>query len=196
MLDPGAPFAFFTGHEALTVAAAAARIFPTDDLGPGATEAGVVYYVDRALAGHDRDLQDTYRRGVALLDRLAGAQGEPPFHRLPPERQDAILARLETGADVPEGPEAGAPRAEAEAGPDAPPSGPLAAVFFQALVNHTREGMFSDPVHGGNRGMVGWRLLGHPGVQLVYTEEEFRPGARVIRDPGSLADFLAERDDA
>ena len=195
VLDPGASFAFFTRHEALTVAAAAARIFPTDELGPGATEAGVVYYVDRALAGHDRDLQDTYRRGVALLDRLAGPPGEPPFHRLRPERQDALLARLEAGADVPAGPEAGRPRAEAEAGPAAPPSGPFARLFFQALVNHTREGMFSDPVHGGNRGMVGWRLLGHPGAQRGYGEAEFRPGATIDRPPRSLADFLAERDE-
>jgi gluconate 2-dehydrogenase gamma chain len=55
--------------------------------------------------------------------------------------------------------------------------------------------MFSDPVHGGNRGMVGWRLLGHPGVQLVYSEEDFRPGAAIDRPPRSLSDFLAGRDD-
>jgi gluconate 2-dehydrogenase gamma chain len=196
VLDPGEPFAFFTRHEALTVAAAAARVFPTDELGPGATEAGVVYYVDRALAGHDRDLQDTYRRGVALLDRLADLTGRSPFHRLTPEEQDRILARLEDGADPPEGPQAGPPRAEAEAGPGAPPSRPFARLFFEVLVNHTREGVFSDPVHGGNRGLVGWRLLGHPGWQRGYAEADFRPGARVDRPPGSLADFLAERDDA
>jgi gluconate 2-dehydrogenase gamma chain len=190
VLEPGAAFAFFTRHEAETVAAAAARIFPSDELGPGATEAGVVHYVDRALAGHDRELQDLYRRGVALLDRLANGS----FHESPPDAQDAVLAALEQGTDPPEGPSAGAPRAEADAGPQAPPSAePLPRLFFQALVTHTREGLFSDPVHGGNRDMVGWRLLGHPGVQLAYSEDDYRPGAHIDRPPKSLADFYATR---
>jgi gluconate 2-dehydrogenase gamma chain len=191
VLEPGAAFAFFTRREAETIGAAAARIFPSDDLGPGATEAGVVYYVDRALAGHDRGLQDLYRRGAALLDRLAGGA----FAAAPADAQDAVLAALEQGTEPPEGPTAGAPRAEAEAGPQAPPPAePPARLFFQALVTHTREGLFSDPVHGGNRAMVGWRLLGHPGVQLAYSEADYRPGAHVDRPPRSLADFYAERD--
>jgi hypothetical protein len=189
--EPGAAFAFFNRHEADTVAAAAARIFPTDDLGPGATEAGVVHYIDRALAGHDAGLQELYRRGVAVLDRLAGR----PFHEAPAERQDSILAAIEQGADPPVGLTAGAPRARADAGQQAAPSPePLPRLFFQALVTHTREGLFSDPVHGGNRGVVGWRLLGHPGVQLAYTEADYQPGADITRAPKSLADFLATRD--
>jgi hypothetical protein len=106
VLEPGAAFAFFTRREAETIAAAAARIFPSDDLGPGASEAGVVYYVDRALAGHDRDLQDLYRRGAALLDRLAGGA----FAAAPPDAQDAVLAALEHGTEPPEGPAARGPR--------------------------------------------------------------------------------------
>ena len=191
MPEPEAAFAFFSRHEANTVAAAAARIFPTDDLGPGATEAGVVHYIDRALAGHDAGLQELYRRGVALLDRLAGR----PFHETPPEQQESILTAIEQGSDPPEGLVAGAPRARADAGPQAAPSAePLPRLFFQALVTHTREGLFSDPVHGGNRGMVGWRLLGHPGVQLAYSEADYQPGAEVRRAPRSLADFQATRD--
>ena len=191
VLETGAAYAFFTRHEAETVAAAAARIFPTDELGPGATEAGVVYYIDRALAGHDRDLQDLYRRGVTLLDRLASGS----FREAAPETQDAVLAAIEGGGEPPEGPSAGAPRAEADAGPQAPPSPePLHRLFFQALVTHTREGLFSDPVHGGNRGLVGWRLLGHPGVQLAYSEADYQPGAKIDRPPRSLADFQASRE--
>ena len=193
VLEPGAAFAFFTRHEAETVAAAAARVFPSDDLGPGATEAGVVHYVDRALAGHDRDLQELYRRGVALLDRMASGS----FRDAPPETQDAVIAALEEGTEPPEGPAAGTPRAEADAGPGARPSAePLRKLFFQALVTHTREGLFSDPVHGGNRAMVGWRLLGHPGVQLGYSEADYRPGAVIDREPRSLADFYVARADA
>jgi gluconate 2-dehydrogenase gamma chain len=44
------PLHFFEESEALIVAAAAARIFPTDEAGPGASEAGVIFYIDRQLA--------------------------------------------------------------------------------------------------------------------------------------------------
>jgi len=51
------PLRFFTKREALIVATATSRIFPSDATGPGASEAGVVFYIDRQLAGpygHDR----------------------------------------------------------------------------------------------------------------------------------------------
>ena len=50
--------------------------------------------------------------------------------------------------------------------------------FFEALLQHTREGLFADPVHGGNRGMLGWRLLGHPGAQRGYGPRPTSPDAR------------------
>lgn len=183
-------FALLTRHEALTVAAAAARLFPSDDLGPGAPEAGVVYYIDRALAGHDAPLAESYRRGAALLDRLARAASNLPFWRAPVEVQDAILTALESGTAV--GPEAGPARAAADAGDDAPAAS-FGRLFFGALLQHTREGLFADPVHGGNRAMVGWRLLGHPGVHMEYGPADYVPGARVAREPRGLAEFLAER---
>ncbi|TAK20708.1 MAG: gluconate 2-dehydrogenase subunit 3 family protein [Chloroflexota bacterium] len=163
--DEARGFAFFTLAEARVVAAAAARMFPSDDLGPGAPEAGVVFYIDRALAGHDADLAALYRRGVADLDARARAAADCPFARAAPETQDAILAAL-----------------EAEGSP-----------FFAALLTHTREGMFADPIHGGNRDMVGWKLLGHPGVQMAYGPTDYVPGARIERAPRGLADFLRER---
>jgi gluconate 2-dehydrogenase gamma chain len=63
------PLRFFTEEEALAVAAAAARIFPSDESGPGANEAGVIIYIDRQLASaygrdHYRYTQGPFADGV------------------------------------------------------------------------------------------------------------------------------------
>jgi gluconate 2-dehydrogenase gamma chain len=44
-------------------------------------------------------------------------------------------------------------------------------VFFQLLRTHTIEGMFCDPLHGGNAGLIGWQLIGYPGPVMSYREE-------------------------
>jgi gluconate 2-dehydrogenase gamma chain len=151
------PLRFFTADEALIVAAAASRIFPSDDSGPGAKEAGVVIYTDRQLAGpYGRDRyrytegpfnenapvefgyqgkatpKETYRDG------LKGLKG---FDRLSPEEQDNQLRKIESSH------------------------------FFALLRQNTIEGMFCDPVHGGNVDMVGWQLIGFPGPRMTNLEE-------------------------
>ena len=65
--------AFLTRSEAATAQAAMARIFPDDELGPGAIEAGTVYYLDRALAGAETHLQNIYRSGLKALDAVAAS---------------------------------------------------------------------------------------------------------------------------
>jgi gluconate 2-dehydrogenase gamma chain len=161
------PLRFFTEDEVLIVAAAVARIFPSDESGPGAKEAGVVIYIDRQLAGpygRDRyrytqapfqsgspDLgyqgkespSEVYREGLKQLTGLG---------RLEPAEQDAKLKQIEK------------------------------TYFFSLLRRHTIEGMFCDPLHGGNVDMVGWQMLGFPGPQMSYREavnthfgEAYRP---------------------
>ncbi len=149
------PLRFFTEDEAKVIAAAAARIIPTDDCGPGATEAGVVVYIDRQLAsGYGTDKyrylrgpwveanemifgyqgkdtpQDTYRAGIGLLGQ--------DFAGLSPEEQDQRLEKMERTR------------------------------FFQMFREHCVEGMMCDPMHKGNNNMVGWKLIGYPGPQLSY----------------------------
>jgi gluconate 2-dehydrogenase gamma chain len=146
------PLRFFTESEAAIVAAAVARIFPSDESGPGAHEAGVVIFIDRQLAGPwGRDARrythepfeeglvpefgyqgkasprDVYRAG---LKELGG------FDALAPAQQDEKLKQIEN------------------------------SVFFQLLRRNTIEGMFSDPIHGGNIDMVGWQLIGFPGPRM------------------------------
>ena len=162
------PLRFFSEADALIVAAAASRIFPSDDSGIGAREAGVVIYIDRQLAGpYGRDRyrytqgpfeegaarefgyqgkatpQETYREG------LKGLKG---FDELATAEQDAKLKLLENSH------------------------------FFALLRQNTIEGMFCDPIHGGNADMVGWQLVGFPGPRMSnaaeidkYYGKAFRP---------------------
>lgn len=101
--------------------------------------------------------QEIYRRGLEALDAYAQSKHENNFVDLTPEEQDAIIGEM--AEDKATGFE-----------------GPSARGFFTQLRNDTIEGMFSDPMYGGNQGLVGWELIGYPGAQRIYT-----PGN--IKDP-------------
>ena len=172
------PLRFFTEEQALLVAAAAGRIFPSDDTGPGAREAGVVIYIDRQLAGPYG--RDRYRYTQAPFEDAPpelGYQGSATprqiytlglrdlagFERLSPAEQDAALQKIES------------------------------SLFFSLLRTHTIEGMFCDPMHGGNADLVGWQMIGFPGPRQSnlrdvdkHFGEAFRPepaGVRETMDP-------------
>jgi len=173
------PLRFFTADEAHVIAAAAARIFPSDDAGPGANEAGVVIYIDRQLAGpYGRDRwrytqppfdsgtpelgyqgketpREIYRAGLKLL---AG------FDRLDSGAQDQALRAIET------------------------------TLFFTLLRTHVIEGMFCDPMHGGNADMIGWQLIGFPGPSMSFDDEVEKYYGRAFRPaPHSLEQTVGKR---
>ena len=161
------PLRFFTEDEARIVSAATERIFPSDESGPGAKEAGVVIFIDRQLAGpygsdRYRYTQGPFETGSPDL----GYQGkESPaeiyreglknlkgFDGLEPTAQDEKLKEIQS------------------------------TYFFTLLRRHTIEGMFCDPMHGGNVDMMGWQLIGFPGAQMSYVDavdkhfgEAYRP---------------------
>jgi hypothetical protein len=168
-------FLFFTPHQRHTIAAATARLFPSDALGPGAPEAGVVVYIDRALAGHDAHLRAAYHSGVAWLDREAAARGGDAFWRCAEAIQDEVLRAVEEACRVMPRPAFGQP-------------------FFDALLAHTYEGMFADPLHGGNKDMAGWKLLGYPGAHLDFSADDVLLGNPIVKPAMcSLADLGRER---
>jgi gluconate 2-dehydrogenase alpha chain len=140
-------------HEARTVAALFERLFPADEYGLGATEIGVLTYVDRALAGPYNGKTETYRLGLAALDRAALDRYSAPLADCNPEQQNVLIGRLEEGT-LP--------------GFRVPPQ----RDFFKMLRDHLQEGLFADPAHGGNRDKLGWKLLGHPGIWLENSAEE------------------------
>ena len=129
------------------VEAISARIIPTDDE-PGAVEAGVVNFVDKALANEDKALRPVYEAGLVGTDAVAKQRFKKPFVDLAAGEQDEILLALEHGK--------------------APgwPKGPVGAGdFFAAVRAHTVFGFLCDPVYGGNRDYVGWKVTGYPGRQ-------------------------------
>lgn len=114
--------------------------------------------------------QEIYRRGIESLDAYAQSKHENNFVDLTAEEQDAILGEMQE--DTATGFE-----------------GPGARAFFTQLRNDTIEGMFSDPMYGGNQGLVGWKLIGYPGAQRIYTPDNIKDPS-FTRAPQSLSMLL------
>jgi hypothetical protein len=159
-----------TAGERATLRALLENLFPADELGPGAIEIGVPQYIEGALADAYRGLVPVYRRALRALDNEATRRHGRSFGVLVAGERDAIIADLE------------AKRIEELRGTDA-------ETFFDVVWKHLREGLFSDPIHGGNRDMAGWRLIGFPGAQYGYTAEEQQIDAVIDREPRSVRDL-------
>lgn len=182
---------FFTDAERRCVDALVARLIPADDLGPGAREAGVVDFIDNQLAGSYGRGERWYMKGP-FADGLEtqGYQGEHPpaglyraaldaldahcrgkldgrvFAELSEDEQDAVIKQIEDE--------------ELELG------GVSATAFFDMLQDNTIEGFFSDPIYGGNRDMIGWRLVGFPGARYDYRDYLDHDGAKIPIEPVGL----------
>ena len=156
--------AFFNPDDAATVAAFAERLMPGAPGKPGAGEADVLNYIDLALAGAYSELQDFYRRGLASLDSYCRSTYKESFVHLAPDKQDEVITALE--ADKATG-----------------FTFPTAREFFSILRTHTMEGMFADPLYGGNRDFVGWRLVGFPGAQAIFTPSDLQSKQAFVRAP-------------
>lgn len=152
-----------TGAVLATLRAAVDRLIPADDEGPGAVDVGAHVFIDRALAGPNAATLPVYQAGLAALDQAAGAGG---FAALAAAEQDDLLTQAEANdlGDVPDG-------------------------FFALLLEHTRQGMFSDPIYGGNLDYVGWDLVGYAGIKLVWTSEDQAINADVAPEHTSIEAF-------
>lgn len=140
----GTPWRFLTVDEARTLAAISDQIIPPDQ-DPGAAWAGVVNYMDRQLCGPFQSLQQTYRRGIAGIDQSSRLIYGKAFADLDAQQQIDVLHRLEGG----QAPGAIWKRASS-------------SEFFAYLVDHTMQGYYGDPRHGGNREGASWKMLGLP----------------------------------
>ena len=182
---------FFNDHEARTVDALAARIIPGDDGEPGAREAGAVFYIDRSLAGAYSDLQPVYQSGVHELDQVCQERHGAPFAQLSESQQDAVLTDLDVVVETLPTEHGAEPEAE-ETVRDARQA--RLSYFFAVVREHVLQGTFCDPVYGGNRGMVGWKLVGFPGAQWGYTEHQGELGFDARQIPvKTLEELRAER---
>jgi len=147
--------AWLNAEESATIQAFAERLMPGAPGKPGATDANVLNYIDLALAGAYADLRDFYRRGIAQLDAYCQATHKEPFAKLAAARQDEVIGALEGGKATGF-------------------TWPSQQAFFNTLRTHTIEGMFADPVYGGNKDFAGWRLVGFPGAHPAFTEADMQ----------------------
>lgn len=182
---------FFDPHQRATIAAAMARMIPTDDA-PGAAEAGTIDFLDRYLSGtghvyatpDGRGFEtltgrrlDAWRRrielvreryvaGIRALDAAARKRGAD-FVDLDPGAQDDVLREVER----PEGREQEAEMARSQVTLYGAPvetalqqtNAEVDLGFVPLLALHTRQGFYADPVYGGNRDHLGWQVIGFPG---------------------------------
>lgn len=209
---------FFSRKKDFDVLAAATEvIFPKDDLGPGAIALGVPYFIDKQLASswgtnakeymsdpfgqnqqtRDYEHQDTqqdksgpnvetkaptptpryqtrlnrgdvFLQGVKKIDDVSKDKFDTSFLDLEEEAQMEVLEDFESGSvDM---------------------VGVAAVTFFNLLLQMTLEGAYADPVHGGNKDMMGWKMKEYPGPRMSYLdqieEEEF-----IVMKQESLRDY-------
>lgn len=122
---------FFSASEARTVDAIVAQIIPTDET-PGAREMGVARFIDHGLAGFLAPLATAFRAGLADFEARYRARNPHnlEFATLPPARQIEWLRQVDH------------------------------TPFFESLQQLTVLGALSMPQYGGNRGGLGWQLIG------------------------------------
>ncbi|HEY7908662.1 MAG TPA: gluconate 2-dehydrogenase subunit 3 family protein, partial [Thermomicrobiales bacterium] len=186
-------YTFFNPLIVDVVTAAAERIIPRDANGPGATDAGVVYFIDRQLSSEygmagkrysagpfvagaptqgdqlGSTMRERYRLGVDGMQAYAQKQYQKDFKALSPDQQDQVLRDMEAGTATGF-------------------AGITGQQFFQLLLAHVKAGFFADPIYGGNRDLVGWKLIGYPGAQSVYQDWIGRYGQKFTGPFMSLAE--------
>jgi gluconate 2-dehydrogenase gamma chain len=186
---PQTTYLFFNADEAAFIEAAVARLIPKDEQWGGALEAGVPNYIDKQLGGAWGAGERLYRSGPwqagtpsqgyqlpftpaelfrTALTAIDKALAQTPFARMSADQQDGYLTSLQKG------------------GTDL--GGVPSDVFFAQLWESTLEGFFSDPVYGGNRNMVSWRMIGFPGAYASYYDLVDQHGLKIDRPPMSLAE--------
>lgn len=139
---------FFTPAEAHTVDAICEQLIPRDQ-DPGAHDAGVVYFIDLQLAKRYRRYKQAYRDGIAAVDAASVAKFGKRFVQLVPAEQTQTLQQIEETNKV----------------------------FFELILNHTRQGFYGDPRHGGNRNRASWKMVGLPFPQLRGRQHYDEPKA-------------------
>jgi gluconate 2-dehydrogenase gamma chain len=186
----GSKLVFFSQPEADLVKAIFDRLIPADDVTMSASEAGCVTFVDHQLAGPYGEAAtryklgpikdgtpeqgnqspltpaDYYRKGLSELDAHCRTAKGRPFAELTADEQDAYLEDLEAGKIT------------------------LATIngqlLFAQLLGNVKEGFLADPIYGGNKDMVGWKMIGFPGSRYDFRDYLDRIGQPLDIQPVSL----------
>ena len=193
---PAVPgYAFLNLDEAAFVETLVDHMVPADDLTPKGTDIGVNVYIDRALAGAwgkgDRLYMQgpwkagapsqgyqlpltpaqLYRAGIEATNAHCRKMYRKTFDRLSEQQREEVLVGLSTAKITFGG---------------GLPVRPFWAMLYQTVM----EGMFSDPIYGGNRNKAGWKLIGFPGAIAVHRENiEKYKDKKFPANPLSIADM-------
>ena len=181
---PSAPYkpVYFNAAEWTFIEAAVGRLIPADDIGPGGVESGVPEFIDRqmdAAFGHAANWymqgpfvasapefgyqaqmppRDVYRAGIAAADaHCKSAFSGKTFAQLATADQDQLLKSLESGETVFDS--------------------VSSKTFFNFLLQNTKEGYLSDPLHGGNKDAGSWKMIGFPGARADFADWVGKPVA-------------------
>jgi gluconate 2-dehydrogenase gamma chain len=193
---PAAGYAFLNLEEAAFVEALVDHMIPADEHSPKGTDVGLNIYIDRALAGAwgkgDRLYMqgpwkpgvpsqgyqlpltpaELYRAGIAATNAHCRATyGGKTFDALDEKQREEVLVGLSTARITFTG------------------SVPV-RTFWTTVYQTVMEGMFADPIHGGNRNKAGWKMIGFPGVIAVHRENVAKyKDKQFPNDPLSIADM-------
>jgi gluconate 2-dehydrogenase gamma chain len=173
-VHPG-PWVYFTAEEGAAVEALVDRLIPPDPQTPGGKDAGCAVFIDRQLAGPYGKAERLYMRGpfvdgtpqqgnqspltpaaryrqaLAALDKYCRTKyAGKSFVQITDSEKDKLLSGLEKG--------------------EVQLEGTSGRAFFELLLQNTQEGFFADPVYGGNRNMVAWKMIGYPGAHYDYRD--------------------------
>jgi gluconate 2-dehydrogenase gamma chain len=189
-----ATYAYLNLAEQAFVEALVDHMVPADALSPKGTDIGINIYIDHALAGGwgkgerlymqgpwkpgvpNQGYQlpltpaELYRAGIAAANAFCVKTYGKSFDKIAESQREEFLLGLQAGKVTFE-------------------NGPPARVFFTTMYQTVMEGMFSDPIYGGNRNKAGWKIIGFPGVIAVHYQnvEKFRD-KKYIADTLSIAD--------
>ncbi len=136
------PLVLLTDEEAKLIEALTNQIIPSDDA-PGAVEAGVVYYIDKQLAGPLQRFEPIYRKSIPLFRSACLQQTGQEFVTLPFAQQTAWLRQIERGSSL--------------------------TNFFALVIDHTMQGFYGSPQYGGNRAAASWKMLAIEDVMEGHT---------------------------
>jgi gluconate 2-dehydrogenase gamma chain len=135
-------FKFFSENEAGCIIALTDQIIPEDENGPGAVYANVVNYIDNQLINVFTDLQPLYKYGIKALQKTCIKLYGKKFENLEFDAQKKVLEKIEKN-EISEKWWGSMEQTE----------------FFNTVIDHTMQGFYGSPRHGGNKNYISYRLM-------------------------------------
>jgi gluconate 2-dehydrogenase gamma chain len=133
-------YRFFTNEEGECVIAMCEQIIPAHDNYGGATDAGVIFYIDRQLPGYFNDHALTYRESIQKVQAYCKNEYGKVFQDLSFEQQLDIMDKMSTNKIDPE-------------------EWKNSSNFFRLIQQHTMQGFYGSPIHGGNKDYMSFDML-------------------------------------